>query len=156
MKSDLARIRTSLDTLSALVLSLPDIPKEALTHFCLHVGSDAPVITCTIYGNDTRETLLALCGELFGTRGWTSKLDRYSGYYDWRKEHQGVQIKIDRAKLAPLEEGDIPVAPTEFPLLLRNPRVEEDYIEQQPPADVLDNPEIYDGPGYDNYGRPVL
>lgn len=80
-----------------------------------------------------RDRALTLMGDLFGRHGWTASQTN-SSYerprLDWTKEVMGIPITIYGAKFLPKQPDEIPVMPSEFPVLLRD-RPDSDA---QPPA----------------------
>lgn len=58
----------------------------------------------------------ALCGEVFGTSGWTKK-KAYATNYNWEHQFGNLLISIYNAETIDFPDS-VPVVPKEFPLLL--------------------------------------
>lgn len=124
MHPQLSAIQSNLASLVSFA-SVFSIPEEFTDRFGFSVSAECSVLTAhaNIDYRDDAESVVAICGELFGSSGWSARFNQYGGdggTYDWTKKFpNNVRVHIIGASKADITR-EYPVPPTAFPLMLRN------------------------------------
>lgn len=118
----------------------PKLPED-VGNFSISSGLVQFSYDATYDIDENRDRILTLFGDVFGRSNWTSKLSYYGRHFDWKKELDGVEIRIDGARKVSQPEA-FPVDPKEFPIQL------EDREEPEPPA--------FKGPVRDTVAEEIL
>lgn len=122
MKEQLDQFKAGMRVLAAFVdnYSFSLVLPENMAQISLSCNCPALTIYADWAPNeDGRQRVLSVVGESLGRDGWTRKAERYSSIFNWHKKLDGVSITINGAQKMP-EEGETPVYPNEFPIMLAN------------------------------------
>lgn len=113
LSDQLAQELSDIQKLQALCEKYPGLPSGAFHHMAL-VQYDAR--WCA---TEHRDRLLSKIGDALGRDGWTKKADDRNGFR-YRRVIDGIEIQIQGAESFPESEGEVPIPPSAFPLLLED------------------------------------
>lgn len=118
LTSSIEQIATQLNKATEFVKVYGELLPDTFGYFTIRSDYCIYTVSLTYESDSNKERALALIGDLFGTKGWTSKPDAENRNFDWFKLLPcGVKVKIYGAAKMP-EYVEQPVPPTAFPLAL--------------------------------------
>ncbi len=114
LKSQLEKERQNLELLELFDGKYPNLPGQAYVFNC------SLNIDLRHERAEKRDAALAKVGEILGRNGWTKKPSDRDFGFRYKRQIEGVTVLIEGAEMVMVPDGEIPVPPSAFPILLED------------------------------------